>query len=121
MYASEQMNGQLRSQTVGVAGGFIGGADAAMRQLAEKVSKPELAIQLDRLEQALAFAHESVDKLRDRLDNGCMRPDAPATSGEAKLASASPSSGYAGTVYSMVDRTAMLSDKVLNLLRRLEV
>lgn len=106
----------------GVLAGAIGNsAGAQVMAQDEAARKPELATQIDRLEQALAFAHESVERLRDRLDNGSLRPDSPSSTGENPLASAPPSSGYASTVYGIVERTSMLSDKVLNLLRRLEV
>lgn len=117
MYAQ----GQVNMAGGGLAGAIGGSAVAQVMAQNEAARKPELATQLDRLEQALAFAHESVERLRDRLDNGALRPDAPVTTGEAKLASACPSSGYASNVYGMVDRMGMLSEKVLNLVCRLEV
>lgn len=84
--------------------------------------KPELVSQIDRLDQAINYADEALLRLRDRLENGSLRPDAPQAIGsEPKVQAAPPSSGYANTVHQFADRVNLLAHRAQALLERLEV
>jgi hypothetical protein len=100
------------------AGGSVGGVVNAM-DVGKRM--PELPAQVDNLERGINYLEESLNELSNRLE-GVVRPVVPEpASGTQQMQAVPPSSGYASTIHGQAGRVTRLTDRMQDLLRRLEV
>jgi hypothetical protein len=91
----------------------IGAADACKREV-------DIPLQMVRLSSALDHAQDTVNELANRMEP-LVRPSPPETAGNDKVGHAIPSTQLGGELYGYALRVSKLTDRLQDLLRRLEL
>lgn len=116
-YGNGSHGGAAQIMTQG--GSMLGAAAGYASDSAKRMG--ELPGAIDLMERNLCILQDAMNNLDGRLE-GVLRPSDPMpASPPEQIRAASPMSGYASTVHAQAQRLAVLTERVQDLLRRLEV